>query len=262
MSLMFIGSAIGAIMGGYIASWGFLRLPVFIAFVGHMLLAILVYVGYNEAPRLQAKSPTTAILTAVKSLTTKRELQMVLFGAVSALAFTRIGFWASQHTFVNDYSVDTIGMGFIIAIFNLCAGLTSLLMKRMVSRFANLNTLLIILMLDGLYLLALIPVPSFMSLIFVSLIGQVTRGSRTPVTQCIVQDNLTSVERATFTSVLSLIGSFFYIILSSVISILKLSRQESLVIGLLGVIIALGVFLKLLMSDYRIRSEKVEVSLY
>jgi MFS family permease len=262
MSAMFIGGAVGAIIGGYIASWGFLRLPIFIAVFGHAFFAFLVYLGYTEAPRIKAKSPKSAIQTAVKSLTTKKELQLVLFGVVSALALTRIGFWASQHALVNDYSVDTIGMGFIIASFNICAGLTSFLIKRMFSRFANLNSLLIILVLDGFYLLALIPVSSITNLILVSFVGQITRGSRTPIIQCISQENLASVERATFNSVLSLIGSFAYVILSGLINILNLSRQEALLVGLLGVLISLGFFLRILVGNYRVKIDNAEVTLH
>jgi hypothetical protein len=151
-------------------------------------------------------------------------------------------------------------MGIVIGIFNLSAGLTALVIKRTVSRFANINMLLIILLLDAFYLLALIPVSSILSVVLVSIIGQFARGSRTPITQCIMQDNLTSTERATFTSVLSLVGSLLYIVVNSFISVFNLSRSESLLVGLFGVIIILGLFLRSKFVDLRVKNTEVEIT--
>ncbi|MHA1227111.1 MAG: MFS transporter [Candidatus Hodarchaeales archaeon] len=242
MTLMFVSNALGAIIAGFIASWGFLRLPIFMTFIGHMFFATLVFTGYTEPPRIQAKSPKAAVLKALTSLGTKRDLQLVLLASVSALVFTRIGFWASQHQLVNDYNLGAIGMGIVLAVFNLCAGLSSIVIKKIISRFANLNTLFVILLLDGIYLLALVPGSSVLSVIIVSLIGQVTRGSRTPISQSLIQDNLVSSERATFYSLVSLIGSFVYVILSVLIRVFDLRRQEALLVGVLGIAISLGVF--------------------
>jgi MFS family permease len=245
MTIMFVGSAIGAILGGYMASFpNLLRLPVFLAFLGHYALACVVFFGYTEPPRLQAASPKAAFITAVNSLR-KNELQLILIVAVSAMVFTSMGFWASQHTFVNDYNVTPYGMGIILAVFNICAGLSSYIVKTNISKLTNSHILFVILVIDGLYILALIPIPSIASLIVISLMGQVTRGSRTPITQSIMQVNLSSTERATFDSLVSFIGSGMYFFLSSYLAINDLSRGESLTIGFAGILAGITLFILL-----------------
>ncbi|MHA1974009.1 MAG: MFS transporter [Candidatus Hodarchaeales archaeon] len=139
MTMMFFTNIVGAILAGFIASWGFLRLPIFMAFVGHMIFAVMVFVGCTEPPRIQAKSPKSAFFKAIHSLNSKKDLQLVMIVSVSAIIFTRIGFWAAQHQLVNDYHINAIGMGFVLALFNLCAGVSSVAIKRVISSFTNLS---------------------------------------------------------------------------------------------------------------------------
>ena len=253
MTVMFIGGAIGAILGGYLASFpNLLRLPVFIAFLGHFAFAGITLVGYTEPPRLQAESPKAALTTAINSLR-KKELQLILIVAVSAMVFTSIGFWASQHTLVNDYYVNPYGMGIILAVFNICAGLSSYLIKRNISKLTKSHILFVILLIDGFYIFALIPVSSIASLIVVSLIGQITRGSRTPIMQSIMQINLSSTERATFNSLVSFLGSGMYFFLSNLLAINNLSREESLTVGFIGIFLGIAIFLLLSSRKIRLR---------
>jgi MFS family permease len=95
MTLMFIGASVGALAGAILAVNGLLRLPIYITSLGHMGFVGVTYFGYSEPPRIQAKSPRVAIKTAVNSLLSKRELQLILVVLISVMVFTKIGFWAS-----------------------------------------------------------------------------------------------------------------------------------------------------------------------
>ena len=253
MTILFGTSAIGAILGGIIATLTMLKLPIFLTFVGHMGFAVLVTVGYTEPPRIQAKSPKAAIMTAVNSLVMKKELQLVLIVMIAGMVFSNIGFWASQHIFINDYAINPLGMGFILALFNIIAGISSLAIRSKITQLANFQLLFILILIDGVYLLGLMVGSSLIGIILLSLFGQMTRGSRTPLTQAIVQDKISSMERATFSSLISLVGSSLYFAFSSAINFFALSRQETLVIGSLGIGICSIGYLALNFKDYRVR---------
>ncbi len=260
MSIMFGASAIGAILGGIIATVTLLKLPIFLTVLGHIGFALLVTLGYTEPPRIQAKSPRAAIITAAKSLSTKKELQLVLIVMIAGMVFSSIGFWASQHAFINDYTVDALGMGLIIALFNLTAGLSSLAIRSKVSRLANSQMLFLLILIDGIYLLGLMAGSSLLGVIVLSLFGQLTRGSRTPLTQAIIQDQISSMERATFSSLISLVGSSLYFAFSTAINIFELSRQSALVIGFIGIIICTIGFLALNFREFHLN--KVYASVF
>ncbi|MHA1994883.1 MAG: MFS transporter [Candidatus Hodarchaeales archaeon] len=260
MSIMFGASAIGAILGGIIATVTLLKLPIFLTVLGHIGFALLVTLGYTEPPRIQAKSPRAAIITAAKSLSTKKELQLVLIVMIAGTVFSSIGFWASQHAFINDYTVDALGMGLIIALFNLTAGLSSLAIRSKVSRLANSQMLFLLILIDGIYLLGLMAGSSLLGVIVLSLFGQLTRGSRTPLTQAIVQDQISSMERATFSSLISLVGSSLYFAFSTTINIFELSRQSALVFGFIGIIICTIGFLALNFREFHLN--KVYTSVF
>jgi MFS family permease len=253
MTIMFVGSAIGAVFGGYLASFpNFLRLPVYIAFLGHYVFAGVALFGYTEPSWIQAESPKAAIITAVNSLK-KKELQYILVVAISATVFTSIGFWASQHTLVHDFSVNPFELGIILAVFNICAGLSSYIIKRNISNLTKSHILFVILLIDGVYIFGLIPVSSLASVIIISLIGQVTRGSRTPITQSIMQINLSSTERATFNSLVSFISSGMYFLFSNILAINEFSRAETLTVGFVGILIGITIFILLGIRKIRVR---------
>jgi MFS family permease len=259
MTIMFAASAIGAILGGIIATLTLLKLPMFLTVIGHLGFAFLVTLGYTEPPRIQAKSPRAAIMTAVKSLSLKKELQLVLIVMIAGMVFSNIGFWASQHTFINDYTVTALGMGLIMALFNITAGFSSLVIRSRVSRLANFQMLFILILIDGMYLLGLMVGSSLLGVIVLSLFGQLTRGSRIPLTQTIVQDQISSMERATFSSLISLFGSSLYFAFSIVINIFDLSRQSTLVIGFIGIAICSAGFLALNFKDFRLKKAYTSV---
>ena len=254
MTLMFVSAAVGALAGGILAESAILRLPIYITFVGHILFACLTYFGYVEPPRLQPKSPKAAIKTAFNSLLRKRELQLILIILISAMVFTTIGFWASQHLLIEKFSVSPFGMGLFISILNICAAVSSFAVRSKITRLANFQVLFAILIMDGIYLLALIPAASVVGILVVSIIGQITRGSRTPLTQSLMQDNLASDERATFNSLISLLGALMYFMLSGFIDLLNLTREQSLEVGLLGISLLVIIFSLLAISKFSTKS--------
>lgn len=250
MTLMFVSAAVGALAGGILAESAILRLPIYITFFGHLGFACLTYFGYVEPPRLQPKSPRAAIKTAFKSLLHKRELQLILMILISATVFTTVGFWASQHLLIDKFNISPFGMGIFISILNICAAVSSFAVRSKITRLANFQALFVILLMDGIYLLALIPAASVVGILAVSVIGQITRGSRTPLTQSLMQDNLASDERATFNSLISLIGALMYFILSGFINLLNLTREQSLEVGLLGISLLVIIFSLLAISRF------------
>jgi len=250
MTLMFVSAAVGALAGGILAEIAILRLPIYITFFGHIGFACITYFGYIEPPRLKPKSPRVAIKTAFNSLLHKRELQLILIILISATVFTSLGFWASQHLLIEEFSISPFGIGIFISVLNICAAVSSFAVRSQVTRLANFQILFVILILDGIYLLALIPVVSVVGILAVSIIGQITRGSRTPLTQLMMQNNLASNERATFNSLMSLIGALMYFVLSGFIDLLNLTREQSLELGLLGITILATIFLLLAISRF------------
>ncbi len=253
MTLMFVGASVGALVGGILAESGLLRLPIYITFLGQFGLACLTYFGYNEPPRIQAKSPRVAVKTAVNSLLRKRELQLILVVFISVMVFANLGFWASQHLLVTTFSIDPLGMGMFISLLNIGAAVSSIVVKSKITSLANFQTLFVILIMDGLYLIALIPAISVLSIVVVSMIGQIARGIRTPITQSIMQNNLSSDERATFSSLLSLIGSFMYFVLSGFIDVYNLTREQSLELGTLGIASLILAFTLLIVPRFSTR---------
>ncbi|UCE13316.1 MAG: hypothetical protein JSV04_14160, partial [Candidatus Heimdallarchaeota archaeon] len=93
-------------------------------------------------------------------------------------------------------------------------------------------------------------VPDLFGILMVSLLTQVTRGIRTPLIQGILQRFLNSDERATFASLMGLVGSSIYFGLSVITDINNLSREQTLSISLIGIIMIMILFLGLLLKKY------------
>jgi hypothetical protein len=257
MTLMFIGASVGALVGGILAENALLRLPIYITFIGHIGFAGVTYFGYFEPPRIKAKSPRIAVKTAVNSLVSKKELQLILVVLISVMVFTKLGFWASQHILVTTYSINPLGIGMFISLLNICAAVSSAVVKSKITSFTNFQALFAILIIDGIYLVALIPAVSVLGVLIVSMIGQVSRGARTPITQSIMQDNLASDERATFNSLISLIGSVMYFILSGFIDVQNLTREQSLELGTIGIALLIITFSLLVIPRFSARTSEI-----
>ena len=243
MIITFAGNAFGAIIGGIIALFTQIRLPILITFLGHLTFSGIALYGYVEPPRVRARTPRAAISKACSSLLRKPYLQLILLVSLTGLVFARVGFWAFQHIFVNDYAINSFGMGIIMALLNISAALTSVFVRSRVTQLTSTIVLISLIIFEGLYLIALIQVQSVIGVLFVAILGQITRGSRTPIIQSIMQNNLTSDERATFNSIISLIGSTFYLIISWIVKFSSFSRSTTLLLSILGISILLSLFL-------------------
>ncbi len=253
MTIMFTGAAIGAIFGGIIGSLSMIRLPIYLSFVGHIIFAGLVW-SYSEPPRLKPHTPQAAIKKAIKSLN-MADLQAILLFSITYSALGRIAFWAVQHVLVEEFVINAFGMGIILSSFNLCAAISSLMIKSHVSRFSNYITFLTILMIEILYFWILILVPDFLGLILISILAQITRGIRTPLTQAFIQQFLDSDVRATFISLLSLVGSFLYLVLSVIIEKMNFSRNIALIIAFSGMIFITIIFLSIIIRKSTVKSQ-------
>ncbi|MFX0173287.1 MAG: MFS transporter [Candidatus Hodarchaeota archaeon] len=250
MTVMFIGGAFGALAGGIIGTLSLIRIPIILTFFGHIFSVILVYFGYTEPPRLKAKTPKAAIKKTLKSLTNS-ELSAILVFSLTGLVFSRIGFWAVQHMLVGDYYINALGMAFVLAGFNICAAVSSLAIRTRVNQFSNFFTFLAIIIVEGFYFWSLIKVPNLIAILFVSLIAQLTRGIRTPLIQAFLQEHISSDTRATFVSLMSFTGSLLYFIFSLISDVFDLSRDVSLSLGLLGLIVIASVFIGFLVRKFR-----------
>lgn len=249
MTVMFIGGAFGAILGGIIGTLSMIRIPIIIAFIGHIGFAFLVNWGYIEPPRLKAKSPQAAMKQALSSLR-KGELVAILIFSLTYLVFGRIGFWAVQHIYVENYMIDALGMAFVIAGFNVCAAISSIMIRSRIERYSNFTTFLIILLIESVYFWMLIQAPGLIGIFIVSLFAQVTRGIRTPLVQELLQSYLSSDMRATFASLISLAGSLLYLLLTVTIDGYNLSRAITLNISLIGMIIVILLFVGIITKKY------------
>lgn len=249
MIITFVGNAIGAIIGGIIALITQIRLPILITFMGHVSFSGIALYGYTEPPRVRARTPRAAISKACNSLLRKPYLQLILLVSLTGLVFARVGFWAFQHIFVNDYAINPFAMGIIMAILNVSAAFTSVIIRSRVIQLTSTIVLISLIILEGLYLIALTQVQTIIGVLFVAIIGQLTRGSRTPLIQSIMQNNLASDERATFNSIISLIGSTFYLIISWIVKFGSFSRNSTLLLSVSGICGLLGLFLVILFKN-------------
>jgi MFS family permease len=249
MTVMFIGGALGALAGGIIGTLSLIRIPIFITFFGHLLFATLVYFGYTEPLRVKAKSPKTAMKKAFESLR-NNELRAILVFSLTGLVFSRIGFWAVQHILVGDYLVNVLGMAFVLAGFNICAAVSSLIIRTRVNKFSNFFTFLAIIIIEGFYFWSLIQVPNLAAILLVSLMAQITRGIRTPLIQAFLQEYLSSDMRATFVSLMSFTGSLLYFLFSVITNFSNLSREVTLNLGLVGLIAIASVFIGFIVRKY------------
>ena len=255
MTIMFLGGALGALTGGFIGTISFIQMPIFIATIGHLTFAALVYWGYTEPPRLKAKTPQAAIMKAFSSLKYQTELKIVIIFSLTGIVFSRIGFWAVQHILVEDFLVTSLIMGFVLAGFNLCAAMSSLAIHSHVDKFSGQWVFLMIILIEGAYFFALIQIPNAFWILVMSLMAQVTRGIRTPIIQGILQQHLRSDERATFVSLMSFVGSVIYFVISVIIDILDFSREHTLLVSLVGLFIIAFVILSFQFIMYRRTSE-------
>jgi MFS family permease len=251
MTIMFLGGALGALTGGFIGTITTVQMPIFIATIGHLAFASLVYWGYTESPRLKAKTPQAAIMKALGSLKHQTELKVILTFSLLGIVFSRIGFWAVQHILVEEFSVSSFIMGFVLAGFNLCAAISSLLIQSRVSKLSNQWIFLAIICIEGAYFLVLIQMPYLFGILIMSLMAQITRGIRTPIIQAILQQRLQSDERATFVSLMSFVGSLIYFIASVIIDVLNFSREQTLIGSLLGITLIGFILLSFQVKKFR-----------
>ncbi|MFX1285564.1 MAG: MFS transporter [Promethearchaeota archaeon] len=251
MTIMFLGGAFGALTGGFIGAISMIQMPIIIATIGHLIFASLVLWGYAEPPRLKAKTPTAAIMNALESLKNHTELKAILVFSFTGLVFSRIAFWAVQHILIEEFLVTSLVMGFVLAGFNLCAATTSLLIQSRVNKLSNLWTFLVIILIEGTYLIILVQIPDLFGILMMSLMAQITRGMRTPIIQTILQHRLKSDERATFASLISFVGSSLYFILSLIFDVLDFSRNQTLIISLIGMIAITFILLGFLLKQYQ-----------
>ncbi|MFX0051706.1 MAG: hypothetical protein ACFE8U_10495, partial [Candidatus Hermodarchaeota archaeon] len=184
----------------------------------------------------------------LKSLRNSK-LSAILVFSLTGLVFSRIGFWAVQHTLVGDYYINALGMAFVLAGFNICAAVSSIVIRTRVNKLSNFFTFLAIIIVEGFYFWSLIQVSNLITILLVSLIAQVTRGIRTPLIQAFLQESISSDTRATFVSLMSFTGSLLYFIFSLISDISNLSRDVTLSLGLLGLMAIASVFIGLLVRN-------------
>ncbi|MFX0209820.1 MAG: MFS transporter, partial [Candidatus Hodarchaeota archaeon] len=144
MTIMFLGGALGALTGGFIGTISTVQMPIIIATIGHLTFAGLVYWGYTEPPRLKAKTPQAAIMKALSSLMYQTELKSILIFSLTGVVFSRIGFWAIQHILIEEFLVTSLIMGFVLAGFNLCAAISSLLIRSRVNKLSGQRVFMVI----------------------------------------------------------------------------------------------------------------------
>ncbi len=243
MTIMFVGGALAALVGGLIGSFSMIRIPLGLVSIGHLIYASLTFWGYTEPPRMKARTPKAAVTKALSSLKDHTELKIIILFSLTGFVFSRIGFWAVQHILVEKFLFDALAMGFVFAGFNICAAVSSLLIRSRVNQLSKFSVFLIILIIDGSYFWMLIQIPELIGIVLVFLIGQVTRGMRTPLIQTLLQQYINSDERATFISLMSFISSFLYFMFSVIIDSFDFSREQALILCLLSIVSITMVFL-------------------
>lgn len=251
MTVMFIGSALGALVGGFIAGVTMIRVPIFITSFGHIIMTCIVYLGYTEPPRMKAETPKAAIAKTMKLLRNLNPLKAILVFSFTGIVFGRIAFWAVQHILVEQYMISVMGMGIILSGFNACAAVSSIIIRSRINRFSNMLGFSIILLIDGIFLFTLIRIPGLVPILLISLVGQVTRGIRIPLMHLFIQQYLTSDVRATFISLISFVSSMLYLFLTVVIDNFKITRENTLILSFGGVVVISLIFLGLLLQNRR-----------
>ncbi|MFX1538296.1 MAG: MFS transporter [Promethearchaeota archaeon] len=248
MTLLFIGAAICSILGGILGEIIYIRMPIALTVIGHLFFGILT-LGYIEPPKLRSITPKIVTVKAISSLRKNISLQAIMLFSIVSLVFGRIGFWAGQHILVEDFKISTLALGFVLAGLNTTAATASFLIRRHVDYFARFSILLCMLLADVVYFLVLLKESlSLIVFLVAAIITQITRGAMTPIVQSLVQHQLSSEERVTFASLISFVGSVVFFLASMSIELLSLSRNDSLMLSLLGTIVIIGLFSFLVLS--------------
>ncbi|MFW9855654.1 MAG: MFS transporter [Candidatus Thorarchaeota archaeon] len=228
MTIMFFFSAFGAIASGFVGSFFMIRLPIYLAVLGHFFFAGLVLWGYTEPPRSKPSTPKAAISSAITSLK-KASLQPIVLFWLLYIVFGRVGFWAVQHILIEEFLIDAFAMGLLLALWNGIAALSSLFVRSRVEELANGTVFTLVLAIETGYFSVLIFQPIGLGgILLASCLTQITRGIRMPLIQSVVQQNLQSEERATFSSLMSFLGSFLYFSFSVINDAIGLSRTLTL----------------------------------
>ena len=202
-SLALLVQVPGSILAGYVFEWK-AELPMLIS-GGFMLVAFIIELFFTEVPVYDHEDKPSYLgqITSSISYTIKHQkVKGIIVFSMFFYIFYRAGFWFFQ-PYLKSIDIPVIYFGYIFAIFNLIAAITSKYSAQIVSKTKG----------KTLMFLGILMVVSFMTLgathmaigFILILPQQVARGLYKPVIMKMLNKNIPSSKRATIISLHSLV---------------------------------------------------------
>lgn len=214
-SIKYIAAGLGAIIGGYIALYGF-RVNYYLTVL--MFLTAFIISLFLVEPNIKKKGEEKKYLTHTieclkESFSNKNLLFLLLFDAIF-LSFGRIIFWFYQ-PYLDKSGVPIIYFGIVWAGFNLFAILGSNYSHEIEEKLKEKNSLWLIVLATPIS--AIIMGYNFTVIcIILIFIQQFIRGFQYPVISDYTNKHLDSRKRATLLSIQSLFGSVVFAVLGPI----------------------------------------------
>jgi len=209
-----IGATIGSIIGGYLATFS-LSLPILLTF-GPLLISIILALFLIEVPyeKEDHKNVLKHMWNSVKIIMHSKQLFTLMTGG-----FILIGFGASIHLlnplFLKYKEIPLEMFGVLASIIFGFASLGFYLSHYVAEKIGNKNSLLLAVFVAPLLYLISTLTPQYVSMVFF-LVAAIFFGLRNPIIDHMLNDEVSSKERATVLS----IGNFFNQLGLSIVSIL------------------------------------------
>ena len=251
--IMTVSAAIAMVLGGIIASYD-LRAPFYVGAICS-LSNVVLYLRAQEPERIKLSSPKLIWIKALGSIRDKRFIKVLLLFSTSSVML-RIVFWAYIPK-MQDLQVPSIWFGIVLAGANIVCSITILAMRRISEASSRLIMVSYSIMAIG--LLLFIPVVNLPLLLIAIMCHQIGRGVIRVVSVVRVNQIAESEVRASVASLMSMIGSLFYVISTVSVDLLGLSKHMIMIINAVSFIVFVILWLLIDLSEQQLATIAHEI---
>jgi len=238
-TLMFLSSAAFTVLGGFLGPALMLRLPIYLATVGAASKTVMTFL-VTEPDAIRAESPKQALTSAFTTIKNSWVLQVLIIVFLAGGVPMRIAYWAYQ-PLILDSGYDARVLGLLLASASVVAAIGSRMSHRVEQKmnvYVIIGTLLAV---DFMHLALLIIIRN-PAIILVIYMASIAGGLRGPIFSNLMNQQVSSHERATVISIMSAIISCTYMLTTFAIDLVNLS--------MVNLMISLTIFEFLLIAAY------------
>ena len=228
--VMTVSAAVTMVLGGIIASYN-LRAPFYVGAICS-LSNVILYLRAQEPERIKLNSPKLIWIKALSYVKDRQFIKVLLLFSTSAVML-RIVFWAYIPK-MQELRVPSIWFGIVLAGANIVCSITILIMRRISEASSRLMIVSYGIMGIGLFLF--IPVVNLPLLLIAIVCHQIGRGVIRVVSVVRVNQIAESEVRASVASLMSMLGSLFYVISTVSVDLLGLSMQMIMIVNTMSFI--------------------------